>query len=796
MAPHPARLLNLGMPSLEISRPTPCDALLPLRERTRQIDAAVIELWQKYVGPAEHRRSALLAVGGYGREEQFLCSDVDLLILEEPGTFAPGALSDFLREIWDKGYRASHSVHPVSDCKRLTPGNIEFNISLLDRRFLAGQNTLYLACEDACRKAPPELRKLLAEMTNQRHEKFQFTIQNLEPDVKEGPGGLRDLNVIRWMKKLGVDVEFDDFDAMCLLAEIREGLHRRAKRDVNILRFEDQDALSEGYEGGPAEWMRDYYRAAKAVFYTCREEVDRVLDHKPGLRAGFLDFRTRLSNEEFTVSREQILLRNPAKLAGDATLTHKLFVFQARHGLRLARDTKRRVEGGAAWNWTQWKEILSLPHAAAALRAMMDTGELRRQIPEWQRIDCLVARDFFHRYTVDEHTIVALENLERSGATHKRFQPLWEACENKAALRFALLLHDIGKGEGEDHDRKSVEIAKTVGARLGIPVEEQRLIERLIADHLYLGHLMQTRDLDEPMTAEQAAHHLLTEEYLSMLTLLTHADSSAVFPGAMTAWRESQLWHAYNVIGREFTKELEDERIPAREQSKNPAMAEFLEGFPKRYWFRSSAEDRERHCKMATEAGLTGVSIDLAKRDDAWLLTVVTKDRARLLADLAGVLASFGVNIWKAEAFGNARGAVLDIFLFTDPMKSLDLNPPVVEELRDAVKRVVTGNESADKLMRRKPKFAPKYKLNVPTVLRFDNEASAQATLLELIASDRPGLLYDVARSVADCGCEIDTVLLNTEGQRAVDVFYLRSGSSKLEPDTIEAVTKRLEELI
>jgi [protein-PII] uridylyltransferase len=784
------------MASLGISRPAPCDALLPLRARSQDIDAAVTELWAKHVDPIRSARSALLAVGGYGREEQFLHSDVDLLILEEPGTFAPGALSDFLRELWDRGYRASHSVHPVSDCKRMTPGNFEFNISLLDRRYLAGHRALFLACEDACRKPPPELKKALAEMTNLRHEKFQFTIQNLEPDVKEGPGGLRDLNVIRWMKQLGLDVEFDEFEAVCLLAEIREGLHRRAKRDMNILRFEDQDALSEGYAGGPAEWMRDYYRAAKAVFAACREEVDRVLDQKPGLRAGFLDFRTRLSNEDFTVSREQILLRNPARLAIDSTLAHKLFVFQARHGLRLARDTRKRIEGGSTWNWPQWKEVLSLPHAAAALRSMMDTGELLRQIPEWKRVDCLVARDFFHRYTVDEHTIIALENLERSGATNKRFQPLWEACENKAALRFALLLHDIGKGEGEDHDRKSVEIAKTVGARLGIPAAEQQLIERLIADHLYLGHLLQTRDVDEKRTAGQAAQHLRTEEYLSMLTLLTHADSSAVFPGAMTAWRESQLWHAYNVIGREFTKELEDDRIPAKDQSKNPVLAEFLEGFPMRYWFRSSSEERERHSRMATEAAITGIGLELIKRDDAWQLTVVTKDRARLLADLAGVLASFGVNILKAEAFGNARGVVLDIFVFSDPMKSLDLNLPVVEELKDAVRRVVTGKESAERLMRRKPKFAPKYRVNVKTILRFDNEASGQATLLELIASDRPGLLYDVARSVADCGCQIDTVLLNTEGQRAVDVFYLRSGSSKLEPETIETVGRRLAEVI
>ncbi len=779
------RLLQLGMNVRE-----------RLAQRTRTVEDAVRELWVEKVAAARRERAALLAVGGFGRGEMFPYSDVDLLILEEPNTFREGELGEFLMALWYRGFRVSQSVHPVADCKRLTPGNIEFNVSLLDRRFLMGQEKLYAACDEVCRRPPGEFKKALAELIHGRHEKFQLSIQHLEPDVKEGPGGLRDWQAIGWMRKLGVEAEVDCGDCFQTLATIRWGLHERAKRDVNLLRFEEQDALSEGYAGGPAEWMREYYRAAKAVFGTCRELVDRVLDQKPGLRAGFLDFRTRLSNEDFTVARDHILLRNPARMAVEAGMGHRLFVFQARHGLKLARDTKKRVGGGAAWTWGQWEELLEMPQAAIALRGMMETGELLRQIPEWKRIDCLVARDFFHRYTVDEHTIIALENLEKAGATHRRFAPLWEACEDRAAIRFALLLHDIGKGEGHDHDRRSVEIARVVGERIGMPAAKRELVERLIADHLYLGHLTQTRDLDDPATAEMAAGHLRTEEYLAMLTLLTHADSSAVFPGAMTAWRESQLWHAYSVIAREFTKELEDARIPAKEHTKNPGMAEFLEGFPVRYWNRASAEDRARHYQLAGEAAVAEIGLELKKQEDAWQLTVVTRDRARLLADLAGVLASFGMNILKAEAFGNARGEVLDVFVFADPLRALELNPPVVAELKEAVRAVVRGKESAERLLRRRPKSTSRYYVAVDRVLRFDNQASGQATLLELVTSDRPGLLYDVARSVADCGCEIDTVLLNTEGHRAVDVFYLRSGAEKLAPEAIAAIQRKLEELI
>jgi [protein-PII] uridylyltransferase len=542
--------------------------------------------------------------------------------------------------------------------------------------------------------------------------------------------------------------------------------------------------------------MREYYRAAKEIFALCRETVDRVLDQRPGLRTDFLDFRTRLSNEDFTVSREQILLRHPAKMVTDPDLLHRLFVFQARHGLRLAADTRRRLSGGAPWKWPQWKAVLSQPHAARALRDMMESGELERQLPEWSRIDCLVARDFYHRYTVDEHTMIALENLERIVAKHRRFAPLWQECEQKAVLRFALLLHDIGKGEGHDHDRRSVEIAQVAGARLSIPAAEQQWIERLIADHLYLGQLTQTRDLDDPATAEQAAQFLKTQEYLAMLAMLTYADSSAVFPGAMTAWRETQLWHAYSVVHRALTKALEDVRIPAREYSSRPDMAQFLEGFPSRYWNRSTKEEREAHFLLSQKALEAGVGLALERGEDTWNLAMVTKDRPRLLADLAGVLAAFGMNILKAEVFGNSRGFALDRFVFADPLHSLELNPPVVQELKDALSKVVTGKEHAERLLRKKHRPPPRYRVAIEPVLRIDNDSSQLATLLELVASDRPGLLYDVARTIADCGCEIDTVLLNTEGQRAMDVFYIRSGTSKLAPETVRLLESKLEEVI
>ncbi len=762
-----------------------------MQARTGVVDRFVIETWEQTISAGQRERSALLAVGGYGRRELFPYSDIDLLILEEPSTFADGELSDFLRLIWDAGYRASHSVHTAAECKRISPGNVEFSISLLDRRPLTGNPDLFKACEDACRKVPADLIQELAKMTDRRHERFQHTIQHLEPDVKETCGGLRDFNCVRWLARLAGEDEPDLAAEAEVIFAIRWALHEHTGRDQNVLRFAEQDALSDQ----PAQWMRDYFRQARKIYTACRDAKDKALDRRPGLISNFFESRSRLSNEEFTVSREQIFIRQPAAFQKDPAAAHRLFLFQARHGLKLSPDTKQRIQPGEQWNWEQWRALLELPKAAMALRSMAETGYLSAQLPEWEHVDCLVVRDFYHRYTVDEHTLIALENLEKLAFEQHQFGGLWLTCEAKPLLRFALLLHDVGKGMGGDHDQRAVEMASEIGARLGMPPEDLIIVQRLIGEHLFLSTLIHTRDLDDPDVTRQAAHRMETSEYLAMLTLLTIADSSAVFPGAMTTWRRSQLWYAHTAIERELTKELEDERI---EETASPGaeMAEFIRGFPTRYRFRTTLSEQSLHLSLSQAARQTGVGCDLRRRHDDWQLTVVTRDRSRLLADLSGTLASYGMNILKAEAFGNARGDVLDLFIFADPMRTLELNPPIVEELKEIVRKVVLGKESAEKLLQRRPKSTTRYRMHIESVLRFDNEASRHATLLELQAQDRPGLLYDVARTISQQGCEIDTVLLHTEGQRAVDVFYLRSSGTKLTAEQIEGLSACLREAL
>ena len=312
-----------------------------------------------------------------------------------------------------------------------------------------------------------------------------------------------------------------------------------------------------------------------------------------------------MSNSEFTVSRERILLKAPQALEQDPEMVLRLFSFVARHGIGLAADSERRIAdhlpsltrhfAQRRELWPRLEEILSLPNASLALAAMHETGVLGALLPEWAGIECLVVRDFYHRYTVDEHTLVAIQGLEdlrgQEEPLRRRFAGLLEEVENRALLVAALLFHDTGKAaRSGKHVEVSVRLAEGAMQRLGAPVEARTAVCSLIERHLDFSAILNTRDLDEPSTAKYLAGRVGTEERLKELALLTYADISAVNPRAMTPWRLEQLWHLYVLTHNELTRELDSERIEAVPEV-SPEMAAFLGGFPARYLRVHSEEE-------------------------------------------------------------------------------------------------------------------------------------------------------------------------------------------------------------
>ena len=788
-------------------------------QRTHSVDGILKKAVDSYLLPKLAGPFAVVAVGGYGRRELFPYSDVDLLIVFENESLlveAKEPLAEFCRVVWDAKLHLSHSVRTVAECCRLQEGNTELHVSLLDLRYLCGSEQVFRSLSEGLsgfyRRSAEALTRRLAELARSRHGKYNGTAYHLEPNIKECPGGIRDLQLIHWLSKLNtrndafVESVVELEGARIFLYALRCFLHFRAGRDNNLLTFELQDegsAFLPEQPADPSQWMRIYYGHARRIFQYSLRALESVETHQPSLLGQFRDRRSRLSTADFTISRDRVFLRNPSGMLGSAESVLSIFSFVARHNVALSWDAHRRIRAHAGEiahlfrtkppGWQAWRELLAQPHAALALQQMQETGVLAAAIPEWEHIDSLVVRDFYHRYTVDEHTFVAIgiidELLAEKVEARSRFRTLLLEDDDPAALRIALLLHDLGKGtKPGDHVQGSLEAGSIIMNRLGVPPESQQAIRFLIENHLHLSLIMNGRDIEDPATARFLTSCVGTQEQLRKLTLLTYADISAVNPTAMTPWRREQLWRVYLMGLEQLTRELITDRIHSANQSPTsmPAAAsQFLEGFPTRYLRTHTPEEVEHHLELFHTAQHDGVAVEIESNVDAHLLTVIASDAPGLFASLCGALASFGMNIVKAEAFSNEGGWALDSFRFADPMHTLSLNPGEVNRLAWTVECVVRGSiEVGDLLKRRRAVPRPSHGARIAPVVRFNNEASDTATLIDFSGEDRPGLLYQLASTLSTAGCNIDLVMINTEAHKAIDVFYVTAGNHKLDKAT------------
>jgi [protein-PII] uridylyltransferase len=732
-----------------------------------------------------------------------------LLVGNEPDAKLNEPLSQFLRALCVAGIKASHSVRTIDECCRVHENNIHLSISLLDVRCLCGSAELFSGLTarlaEFFRRQSRALLRGLSDLTLARHHKFDDTVYHLEPNIKEGPGGIRDIHFVEWAAKLAPDKEAlrhageELAEAREFLYRLRYFLHEQVGRDHNLLTFELQDRAAAALPNpplAPEAWMRVLYRHLRISYQASRQVLDFVARSETGLARQFLDRRSRLSTSDYTIAQNQIFLRNPATTLASLSNVFDLFEFVARQGVRLSWDAQRRMRErlpALATTplalWPAWRSILSQPHATQALREMEDAGVLPLAFPGWRAAESLVVRDFYHRYTVDEHSLVAVSTIDHLVAQNSdapaRFRDLASEENQLAVLRMALLLHDIGKGTTPgDHVRGSIEEAETFLSNIDAPESTQREIRFLIEHHLDLSQVMNTRDLDDPATARFLSSNIGTYEDLRRLTLLTYADISAVNPSAMTPWRAEQLWRVYSVAAEQLTRELASDRIQTAPFQLDPELAHFLEGFPARYARIHSQRCMEDHFRLEQIRRRDGVAVEIHSEPGAWIATVLSSDHPGLFAALCGALASFGVNILKAEAASNTSGCALDEFRFSDPSRTLELNPSEIERLRWTIECVAKGTiEPRDLLKRRRPAARP-HAAQVPASIRFDDSASDGATLLYFAANDRPGLLFDLASVLTEHRCNIEVVLVNTEGHRALDALYLTKNGAKLDPST------------
>ncbi|HEV7220085.1 MAG TPA: HD domain-containing protein, partial [Terriglobales bacterium] len=636
------------------------DGRAAIAQRTNLVENVLLRLWKEIISldEAGPKNLALVAVGGFGRRWLFPHSDVDVLFL-----FADRRAEEeyrdrirrFSQELWDLRMKLSPATRTIAECDQFDPENVEFTISLLDCRYLAGDLHLFVQLHDKLipklimREMQPIVQRL-GEITRSRHGKYGGTVFHLEPNVKETPGGLRDYNVASWLALISSMDKLRDWPdpktllpvaarkqfepALEFLIAVRCFLHFRQGRDDNLLLWEAQDeaatrkiGISDDQEMGAADWMRIYFRHARALNRASMQLLEEIPAARSSLYKHFQSWRSRVSNADFSVVDGLIYLQQPSAVQ-DPELLLRMFDFMAHHGLKLSTTTEYRIEqvlpsmaatppqGAELWRYLQ--VILIEPFAADALRAMHSLRLLTLLLPELKLIDSLVVRDFYHRFTVDEHSFLAIESLHRAAQSQsewdQRYGRILQELERPELLYLTLLLHDVGKGvPGANHVQASMEIARDCMDRLDLDPQDRETVLFLIGSHLDMSATLR-RDIFDPETIRVFAEKAGTPERLKMLCLLTYADIKAVNPEALTPWKAENVWQLYmgadNYLNRNADQrvhaDVNDEKL-ARLRSLAPVTSskfkEFLEGFPQRYLLVHSAEEVMRHMAMADELG-------------------------------------------------------------------------------------------------------------------------------------------------------------------------------------------------
>ena len=784
-----------------------------------RIDAIAIETYRASIEPVLPLGAVMLAAGAYGRREIFPYAAVDIVVLlqgESPWVSLREPLAECVRLLWDAGLRLNHTVRTLSECLEFREQNIDFAISLLDLRFLAGDAPLHARFAGKwpafLEKHGSKLSQHLSQLTRVRHARYQNTLHHREPDIMECPGGLRDLQLVGSLPHLSSERSQPDItelaDAGAFLSSIRCFLHYQAASDRNLLDVEAQEKLlAQPFTRATAtaELMRDYFQRGWVIFNAARRALDSFEKAQSSLAGSLRDWRSRLSTSEFTVSREQVLLRNPGQIDSDPAVVLRLLEFIGRHGIRPAPETERQLETArsvyAAYcaqprpMWATIENILSLPHGALAIRTLQYAGLLTALFPEMASIADLVQPASEDRFTGDEKALMALERASglssAADPARQRFAELSSELENRAVLAFVLLFQNTGQGTAPgDPLESSIALARRAMERIRVPAEEQRDIEFLIEHQLDLAEVMSGRDVDDPATARHLAERVGTIEHLKLLAILTYSGIASFSSDAMTPWRLERLWRVYEVTRHELTRELEADRIQ-EVPAAVPGRPSFLKGFPVRYLRAHSPHDIEQHLRLYEESRPTSVAVQLDRIEGAYRLTVIARDMPALFASFSGAISSFGLDILKAEAFSNARGIILDTFVFADPQRTLELNPPETERLLDLIRRVALGKTDGRRLLRDRAQPDPKRR-GAPPLVHFDSDACETATLVEIVAEDRPGLLYNLATVFSSTACNINVVLIDTKGHRAIDVFYVAHDGQKLSPELQAALKEKL----
>jgi [protein-PII] uridylyltransferase len=824
-------------------------ASILVHKRANTIDLVLSQAWQHIMG-ADNKDLALIAVGGYGRRELHPGSDIDILILVGTRNVKKfhDQLETFITLLWDIGIEVGQSVRTIRECVREAKADITVITNLVESRLVCGPPALYQKLSDSVGpdKIWPSKKFFEAKRQEQveRHHRFNDAFYNLEPNVKEGPGGLRDLQMIGWVAKRHFNANtlhelvhhhflteteyWTLMESQEFLWKVRMGLHIETGRREDRLLFDHQKVLAEklGYSAtertmAVERFMRDYYRAImelnrlndmllqlfkEAILYTRDAQKVTRLNRRFQVRQGFIEVTEKniFQRYPFALLEIFLLLQQNTELHGIRAST-----------IRLMRDHRHLINDAFRKdlrNRSLFMEILRQPTGVTTqLRRMNRYGILAEYIPAFGRIVAIMQYDLFHVYTVDQHTLMVLRNMRRfSVAEFSHEFPLCSKIHQHLPkpeiLYLAGLFHDIAKGRGGDHSNLGAQDALEFCLHHGMSQYDARFVSWLVRHHLVMSRTAQHQDVSDPDVITAFSQLVGDQRHLDYLYLLTVADVCATSPKLWNSWRDALLKQLYTATKRALRRGLENpidrnerlvetkedalERLKSREIDEQAAHA-FWAGIDDEYFFRYTGAEIAWHTRAILDNQSDELPLILVRNESrrgGTEIFVYTPDQKDLFATITHALDQMRLNIVDARIITTRGDYILDTFIVLDESGQPIVDSHRARQIMDNLKRDI---RAPHKQHPEQPTIQRRLKhFRIPVEISFSTDLIAQRTVMELVSADRPGLLSKVADAMAECNVSIENARIATIGERVEDIFVLTDDNDA--PLTDEALINRL----
>ena len=829
------------------------------RERTVIVDEFIKQALSRY-GYPELEGVSIVALGGYGREELSPYSDIDLLFLHREGSkdLAEEVVERLLYLLWDTKMDVGNCTRSLGECRELSMDRNDVTIlsSLLDSRFICGDRALYDDLEneiygEVLPKISRDFIRRKIEERDTRGERYGKTLYILEPNVKEGRGGLREFQTAMWIAQANYKAKsFEEVLQRGFVSEkeyrvmrkcinflllVRAQLHYQAKKREDNLSFElqTQVAKSFGYREGKLraveKFMRIYYLRAAVVVQQSRRLTEKCTRAYARRR---LTKKAVHLDHGFTIQGKYLSVTSRNVFSEDFCNFLRAFEYADRHSVEFSEYLEllmgeqvaridEKVRNDPEFNRIFLRLLRFGKDVSKMLLKMNEIRLLGRFIPEFAKIVCMVQFDSYHVYTVDIHSIFMVREIERliNYEYEKKFPFLTKVAESlvkKHVLFLACLFHDMGKGQGGSHAQKGAAMIPKIAERMGLGASDAEQLEFLVRHHLAMVHFSQRRDLDDPVVLKRLAKSIPNEETLSLLYLLTFADIRSVGPDVWKDWTGMLLQELYVKTLRQmsagtYRRKTEEEWMEkmtsdivadAAEEIPERKVMKTLKKMPVSYFSQFSRQNILRHVKLinSTEEEFATEVIRYEGYDE---FTVCAPDRKGIFSVFCGILSANGLNILGARIVTTLDKKAFDVFYVerTDYLTEEEY-AEVWKKVDKNLKKVLRGDVEVDDLVERRRRNYSSYGRKIPEYppeIVFDNESSEKATVMEVYAHDREGLLYSITKTIAEMELSIDYAKISTRADQVADTFYVRdsrgrkvSGAKKLkkiEDSLISAVS-------